>query len=652
MARRLASPSKSIVRVLLIVAVAAALCLPFLLVGVPTGSDSTDHVMYQYHFSQQFWSGDHYPRWLAEANKGYGSPIFLVQYPVPYFTTALLRPILSFAPTDSRESRELGIYCFLMLAGAGLSASFWFRYRCAPIASTVAAVAYISLPYIIGQVLYARMAIGELATFVWMPLLFAFCDRVHPGRFGVVSAIAIVFALLVMSNVLTAILFIPVVVLYAVASGQRATLPILLALAFGICIAAVYAFPLAAYQRLFIPGAEIVHHHFAELGRNLLYISVSQVKNHRIAIPAIIGATGLMLFIAYHIARGGGRLVARLGMLLTLGLGTALLIPGLGPALIELSRLRVSGFDSFADFSMNILFTALFTVGLAFLSYCRVSGEESDPRERVLLAVCCCTFVFMLPWSAGIWKIIPKTEVLQFPWRLCSILTLCAAGLFASAINDCLRHGVRGEKKPSLLVMISVAVVVICASNIIWRIDSRFRELNTPHVDVTRWLDPMYSTYVPPLKLAAFAKSVGSSPDTYDVESTPVEQGVRAEFMAGKGSVSVMRAAPGKLLVSAQCQGDARVRIGQLYFPLWRIVHATGSPRDDETLATSAEGLMEVSLGSGQHEFWLVFGGGFPERCGAIVSLVSLWVIVGGFAFVGLRERKRRSNRKALLCAL
>lgn len=640
MSNRLSSFSlRPIVHGLVIIVAAAALCFPFLLVGVVMGGDSVDHVMYQYHFSGQFWSGNLYPRWLAEANKGYGSPIFLGQYPFPYFTTALLRPILSFAPTDTRESRELGVYCFLMLAGAGLAAWVWFRNRCTPVASTIAAIAYMSLPYLLGLVLYDRTAIGELATFVWMPLLFALCDHAHTKRFAVLSAIAVVFALLLMSNVLTAILFVPFIILYAVASGRRATLPVLLALAFGICVAAVYMFPALAYQRLFNPGAFVLHRPFAQLGRNLLYISSADIQKHRIAIPAIVSATCLMFFIVFQIVRSDGGFGVRLGMLLTLGPGIVLLIPNVGPALIELSRLKVSGFDSFAADAMNILFSALFTVGLGLLAYCRISGRRTDPQERVLLVISCCTFVLMLPWSAAAWKVIPKTEIIQFPWRFCAILTVAAAGLFAIAIDDCLRNVSRSEKRPSLLVMMSVALVVIFVGNIIWRVDIHLRRLTTPRVDVTRWLDPMYLTYIPPLKLAAFAKSVGAaSPDSYDVASTPVGPGVSAEYTAGEGSVSVKRVAPSKLLVSAECQGDARVQIGQLYFPLWRIVPAMGSPRDGESLGSSAEGLMEVSLASGQHEFWLVFDGGLPERLGAIVSLASILVIVGGFAFVGLRR--------------
>lgn len=633
---------------LIVVAVAAALCLPFLLVGVPMGADSVDHVMYQHHFSQQFWNGDHYPRWLGEANKGYGSPIFLAQYPFPYFVTALLRPVLPFAPTGTREARELGVFCFLMLACAGMAAWLWFRNRCTPAASTIAAVVYMSLPYLFGLVLYDRTAIGELATFVWMPLLFALCDRAHAKRFAVLSALAVAFALLLMSNILTAVLFVPVLVLYAIASGRQTIGPVLLALAFGVCVAAVYLFPALAYQRLFAPGAFVLHRHFAQLGRNLLFVSSADMQIHRTAVPGILVTACLMLFIAYQIARSSGSNVARVCILLTLGLGTALLIPNWGPELIGWSGLTVSGFNTFAADSMNILFSALFTLGLGLLAYARISGRRTGPPEHVLLLISCGTFLFMLPWTAVLWRFLPKTDVIQFPWRLCSILTVAAAGLFALAIDDCFRQGASGQKKPSLRAILSVALVAICMGGFIWRLDIPFRHMRTPHVEVTRWLDPMYFAYVPASKLYAFASSVGASPDNYDVVSTPVKPGVSAEYTDGQGRVSVKRVTPEKLLVSAQCDGNARVKIGQLYFPLWKIVPEKGSPSSGESLGSSPEGLMEISLTPGQHEFWLVFGGGFPERFGAIVSLVSILIVAGGLLLTGWRGRTSKSHETAL----
>jgi hypothetical protein len=83
--------TKSSIQNLTILLIAALICFPCFFRGIPGGYDSRTHVNYQNQFSRQFWSGDIYPRWLAEANKGYGSPIFVIQYPLPYFLTALIR---------------------------------------------------------------------------------------------------------------------------------------------------------------------------------------------------------------------------------------------------------------------------------------------------------------------------------------------------------------------------------------------------------------------------------------------------------------------------------------------------------------------------------------------------------------------------------
>jgi hypothetical protein len=625
---------------LLIVAAAALFCFRLLIAGVPPNGDARDHAVYQFNFSRQFWSGDLYPRWLAEADKGYGSPIFLAQYPFPYFVTAVLRPVLSFPPTDTREARELGIFCFLMLAGAGLASYYWFRYRCSPMASVISAIAYMLLPYLAEVVLYNRVAIGELATFVWMPLLLGLADRAKTKRLAILSAIAVAFALLLMSNILTAILFVPVLLLYAAASGRRTTLSVLFALVFGICLAAVYILPAFLYQGLFTPKETIVHRPLAQLGRNFLYVSLSELHSRRTAIPVIVIVVCLLSFIAYRIATSAAGLAARVGMLLTVGLGLGLLIPDLGPKLITLSGLKVSGFDSYSYYAMDILFTDLLTLGLGVLAYCRLSGRRTHAQERVLLVVVCCAFVLMLPWAAIIWKIAPYTDIVQYPWRLSSILTVAVAGLFAAGIDSCLRRDSRSSRGPSLRAMACVAIITIGAGGIIWRIDRVYRNLSAPRVDITRCMDPMYFAFIPPSKIYQFARRVGTSPDAVYVKSTPVQPGVSAVYTAGKGRVSVKRITPEKLFVAAECQGNSQVQIGQLCFPLWKIAPVKGFSVDGETLGSSADDLMEVSLTPGRHEFWLVFDTGVPERVAGFLSLASVLLMVAGLAFVTLRRRK------------
>ena len=66
------------------------------------------------------------PRWLAEANEGYGSPVFIIQYPLPYVFTAALRPLTHFDGAD-REARELGIFVFFCVLAAGMGTWLWLR---------------------------------------------------------------------------------------------------------------------------------------------------------------------------------------------------------------------------------------------------------------------------------------------------------------------------------------------------------------------------------------------------------------------------------------------------------------------------------------------------------------------------------------------
>lgn len=634
-------------QVAVIVLVAAFLTLPVWLIGIPQTGDGSTHVKYLYHFSDQFWHGDLYPRWLAGSNQGYGSPIFFVQYPFPYFISALLRPVTWFSATDTRESHELGLYCLLALAAAGFAARTWFRGRYSPAASTIGAAVYISLPYIVGQTIYERASLGELGAFIWMPLILLLCDRLHPARFKVLCGIGVLFALLVFSNVLTAALFAPVMLLYPIVSAQqsngprlRRVVPMLIAFLIGIGVSATYVFPMLAYHRLFDASAVPRDHPVAELGRSLVGISHGDWSNYRIIIPGMIIVVCLTLFVARYVWKADAGLVGRLLILATLGLGAAMLIPGLGPRLIELSRLQVTGFDSYNGFVPRMLFTLLFTAGLGFLAYCRVSKAETgtDPRERFLLAVCCVAFILMLPWSAIFWKTVPVFgAILQFPWRLCAVLTVAVAGLFAAAVDDCLRQRSGDGKRPSLAVMLSVAVVVVFASNLIWRVDLKFRHPSSPRMDLTRDVDPMYNTYVPPSEIAAFAKLVGTSPATWEVSPTPFVEGVRAGLTGSPGSVQVTRGGPRRLLVSVQSEGDAQVRIGQLDFPLWRIVPIGQAP-SHESLSTTEDGLIDVSVGSGKHDFWLVLDGGRPERWGDIVTLASVLLIAAGFvitAFTG-----------------
>ena len=624
--------SQPLLEQLIIVLAAALLCLPCLLYGIPPGHDAHTHVNYLYHFSRQFWSGDGYPRWLAEANKGYGTPIFFLQYPLPYWISALLRPIVSFAPSADREARELGVFIFLVLAAAGLAARLWFKKLASSPTATLAAVVYLSLPYILEQGIYARAAIGELCAFIWMPLALSLCESVHLESRAVFS-LGGVLALFFASNVLYAALFLPMLLVYALVSGKRLNRPfpsslfwILLAVLSGAGIAAVYIVPFVAYRRFFdlrqmpanLPGFE--------LGRYFLYQTPQSLSVREIAIGAA-GTTCLVLAVVWDMLRARANKYLRALMALSLGLGVLALIPNLGPALIRRSGFSVESFDSLNYWSPRMLVILFSTLILGLIGYCRLGRLGGASRESALLVTSCLAFIGMLPFSAPVWKLIPALGSIQFPYRLGGILTVAVAGLSALVFDKCFKQAGNRGRSTAYVITICAVTWVIVGSAYTWRVDWLIRTPGIVRYDLHSDVDLMYRTYVSPERLRSFAERMGTTPGSYGVTPDPGDGTLRAEVTSGHCSVTVWRERPRVLRVSANCQGDACLRIGQLYFPLWKI-GSVGHSSPEPRLTASSDGLIELPLSAGKQEVRLILDRGAPERWGAIMSVVSLLLSV------------------------
>jgi len=638
------NPSKptrlsSFLQNLMIVSLAALLCLPCLIHGLPLVGDSTLHATYQYQFSSQFWKGDIYPRWIVSANKGYGSPIFLIQYPLPYWITALLRPLTRFAPSPAREARELGVFCFLILATAGVNARLWLRKSRPPIAATAAAMVYIALPYLLAHGIYSDLAIGQLATFAWMPLALAASDSLRL-RFAAVSTLGVAWALLMLTNLLTALIFAPLMVGYALTRRQANHLSLVkclaavaISLVIGTCLAAVYILPFVANFRLFninallsLPGYELSHHfsfvRLESLGKPVVVI-------------ALMGAVTAAIIAGRFSWRAGGSVAFRVWMLLTLGLGALMITPDLGLRLVGLSGLKPPIFKVGDYFPEKLLAMGLLTIALGVFAYSQISEEinrRRDPTLMWLMVAACSSFMLMLPWSALLWRAFPAVRTaIQFPHRLCVPLTIAVTGLLAAAIDNSLHCRANGEGSRQALLIAFMTVAVIVGGILTWRADRTWRNLlrnpTLVHADETHDVDHTYRTYVSEDHLAEFANLIGAVPNEEQLE--PAVEAGTARLVRGRGVLNVVRLSPRKLLVSYTVSGTGLARIGLLYSPLWRIQsasEASGGP----VLGSSAEGLVEVPLLPGRHNLELVFDVGWPERYGVIVTFISIVFVFGG----------------------
>jgi hypothetical protein len=250
----------------------------------------------------------------------------------------------------------------------------------------------------------------------------------------------------------------------------------------------------------------------------------------------------------------------------------------------------------------------------------------------------------MLPWSAFVWKAIPQLgTAIQFPHRFGAILSLAVAGLFAAAIESGLRRRSNREGVRRLTFITVAALLVIASGIVTWRADWCWVRGLRPRAaypyDESRDVDGMYRTYVSRNSVAAFAALLGTTPNTYSVERTPVVRG-GTKLVQGQGELNLLNRGPRKVVMSYVASGTSVMRMAQLYSPLWKTVldqkSAGLGPR------SSDQGLLEVPLVPGRHDLELLFEVGWPERYGVILSVASLVVVAAGVALQLLSNDRTR----------
>ena len=161
--------------------VSAVLGLPMLLHGpLVDGHDAYEHLNFIKHFSEQFWQGDFYPRWLIDMNTKLGSASYFVYPPLPAYVCVLLEPaarILHF--------NAFNVAAWLPLFGSGIAALMWLQGFVDKRVAAACAALYMLMPYHLAINFYSRCDIPECWAFVWMPLILYFtvvwlqaCDAV------------------------------------------------------------------------------------------------------------------------------------------------------------------------------------------------------------------------------------------------------------------------------------------------------------------------------------------------------------------------------------------------------------------------------------------------------------------------------------------
>ncbi len=227
--------------------VGVLLSLPILILGYPFNTyDTVWHTLYYKHFSMQLFAGELYPRWLNLLNGGYGGPTFFYYPPMGYYFTSI------FYPLKLSILYQLGFGAALGVVISGINAFLWLKEITSRGAALVTAIIYMLMPYYVYDI-YGRGAFAESFAFAWMPLILFFAVRVARGSRLAVAGMAVSFAVLCMTHLLTTMMFSPVLLVYVLIISDR-TLR-LRNLAFtsaatilGSGLSAVYLLPAMTYQ--------------------------------------------------------------------------------------------------------------------------------------------------------------------------------------------------------------------------------------------------------------------------------------------------------------------------------------------------------------------------------------------------------------------
>jgi hypothetical protein len=200
----------------------ALLFFPFLWLPAATFFGGTDVIFYTDLLSlvtDQLRAGVWYPRWLADANLGLGSPALYFYSPLPYTLTALLTLPFPLAP-----AARLLTGMYLAQGAAGFAAFYWLKRHFAPRVALVCALAYVLLPYKLA-ILFLHGNLAQLWALAALPLWMRAAENLAREKtLRAMAAYAAWLALVYYLHALTVLAFAWVPLLYVARS--RVFLPL------------------------------------------------------------------------------------------------------------------------------------------------------------------------------------------------------------------------------------------------------------------------------------------------------------------------------------------------------------------------------------------------------------------------------------------
>ena len=542
--------------------------------GLPAIADDTPvHLMRLFVFDQQVRQGDWLPRWIADLYTGYGYPLFNFYAPAMYYLAETLH--LGGLGQAAAYSWSYVLAVLFGAVGAAFLASDLYASTAgenegadrAPLAprpsplpsfwpGLLAAATYTYATYLLANV-FVRGAFGEIGAQALLPWLFWALRRMMLTRRPLPSLVlgATLLALLAMTHTITFLLALPWLAGYA----------IMLALA-------LHGTGRPAWQLLAAPAAAAV-------------------------LAALLSA---VVWLPQLLERGA---------LSTSAWSTQLLLDNLWRwrDFVELD-LRFRAVDGGqTPYQLSAIQALLLLAGFLFTR--RRTAEWW--LWVAILGVC---GVLLSPLSAPLWANVSALAVIQFPWRLLSIMGLAVA-IVGAGTATAFPAGAARAIGTGLLV----AFVVIT---------------QTPRPGETPFLTAADDINLTLAAVNRFEQAEPAYGAGYDDEFLPRWADLAAlqspvpplpEIAASVRAASAMAPGAG---VSVTSEGDAplALTLSQFYFPGWQVALDGSPPQAAQPDATT--GLLSVAVPAGEHTAAFGRTATVPAQAGTILAILGLALLV------------------------
>jgi hypothetical protein len=145
--------------------------------SMPITHDMHLHLEQMKSFYTGLSAGKIYPRWEEDTNRGFGAITTSYYPPAIYYVTSVFYFIFG--------DWLVSIFCthLLLMIAAGAAMYLYARQFVGVKSASTAMCAYMILPYhLVDQ--YQRGALAELLSFIWMPMMLWFCEKLYRRKSG------------------------------------------------------------------------------------------------------------------------------------------------------------------------------------------------------------------------------------------------------------------------------------------------------------------------------------------------------------------------------------------------------------------------------------------------------------------------------------